>query len=375
MLPWLYDLLSAPLNLGETPLRILQYASVRCVGAFIVAFGFVLLLGRRTAAWLYRRGMRDRVRDYGEYFNHSKSGTPTMGGLLIVGGIILATLLFSEAENRVAHLLVLTVLWYGALGCVDDMMKVVGGSSDAGMSRNLKFFLQALFAFFFGAIILSDGTSPFPAEIRTNLYFPFPRPEILGPIDLGYFYLPFVVVALVSITNAINFADGLDGLAVLPTALTAAVFGVVAYMMWNNQTSKFFAFDYMPAHDMQAIAIFASAVVGSCFGFLWFNGYPAQMFMGDTGAMALGGSLGAMAILSKQELLFLIAGGVFVFEAFSVLIQDYVGIRWIGRRIFFRAPAHHGYQHQGLAETKVVLRFWIVSLLCCVLSFATLKLR
>ncbi|MEZ6196367.1 MAG: phospho-N-acetylmuramoyl-pentapeptide-transferase [Planctomycetota bacterium] len=375
MIPWIYELLAERWPLDETPLRIIKFATVRCVGSFALAFLFVLLFGRRCAAWLYRVGMRDRVRDYGEYFTRSKSGTPTAGGLVIVGGIAVATLGFGHLESRMSHLLLLTVLWFGGLGALDDVLKVWRGSSDAGLSRGVKLGLQAVFATFVGLIVLSDGTSPFAEAVRTKLFLPFPAPTHIPPLDLGWFYLPFCVFVIVAIANAINFADGLDGLAVLPSGLTAAVFGVFAYLSWNAKAAEFFELQALQGHPMAELAIFASAIVGACFGFLWFNGYPAQMFMGDTGSMALGGSIGTLAVLVKQELLFLIAGAIFVFEAFSVLIQDYVGIRWVGRRLFFRAPAHHGYQHRGIAEPKVVLRFWIVSILCAVVSIATLKLR
>jgi len=375
MIPWLYELLAEAFALEETPFRILRFATVRGVGAFAVAFLFVLATGRHLANWLYRVGMRDRVRDYGEYFTKSKSGTPTAGGLVIIGGTVVATLTFGHLESRIMHLLVLTVLWFGGLGALDDVLKIWRGSSDAGLSRGVKILGQILFALFIGLMIISDGTSPFPEDVRTCLFFPFPGPQHLPPLDLGAFYLPFCVFVIVAIANAINFADGLDGLAVLPSALTAAVFGVFAYLSWNASAARFLELEPLQSSAMAEIAIFAAAIVGACFGFLWFNGYPAQLFMGDTGSMALGGSVGALAVLVKQELLFLIAGAIFVFEAFSVLLQDYVGIRWIGRRLFFRAPAHHGYQHRGIAEPKVVLRFWIVSILCAVVSLATLKLR
>lgn len=346
---------------------------VRSVGAFIVAFFCIFLLGRRASAWLYRRGIRDRVRQYDEFFGRSKSGTPTMGGLLIVLALTAASLAFGDLSSPTAAILILTTLWFGGVGALDDWLKVTRGSSDAGLSRGIKFLLQTVFAVFVAAVVLADGTSPFDPEVRFRLLLPFPGPDTVAPLNLGWFYFPLIVFTIVSIANAINFADGLDGLAVLPCAMTAAVFGFFAYLMWNHVTAH--TFDFVTLNGMQEVAVFCSAVVGACFGFLWFNGYPAQMFMGDTGSQALGGSLGAIAVLSKQELLFLIAGGIFVYEAASVLWQDYVGIRWIGRRFFLRAPAHHTFQHRGVAETKVVLRFWIVSLLCSVLSVATLKLR
>lgn len=375
MLHWIYEALLVRFALDETPVRILQYASVRGIGAFVTAFALVLLLGRRTANALYRAGMRDRVRDYGEFFNRSKSGTPTMGGVLIVFGIVGAAFLFCDPTLRAPNLLVLATLCFGAIGCADDFLKVRRGSSDAGLSRRAKLAAQFGFAGLFALLLLSDGSSPLPEAARTRLYFPFPGPDILAPWDLGWGYALFSTFAMVAIANAINFADGLDGLAVLPCALTAGVFGVFAYLTWNLRTAAFFDLDHLDPLMMQEVAIYSAAVVGACFGFLWFNGYPAQMFMGDTGSMALGGTIAALAALAKLELLFMIAGGIFVFEAFSVLLQDFLGIRLLGRRLFFRAPAHHGYQFRGLAETKVVLRFWLASILFTVLSLATLKLR
>ncbi|MFT7616401.1 MAG: phospho-N-acetylmuramoyl-pentapeptide-transferase [Planctomycetota bacterium] len=367
MIPWICDQMFSDMgrwHLGGTPVLLL------CVGAFIVSFLFVFFAGRTTAARLYRAGVRDRVRNYDAFFAKSKTGTPTMGGILIVGAIAAGGLMFCNLSSGTTGLLLLTTLWFGGIGALDDLLKVKHGSSDGGMSRGLKFLLQIAFAVFFAVILVSEGCSPFPEEIRTTLLFPFPQG---AAVDLGMIYPIFVVFVVVAVANAINFADGLDGLAVLPSGLTAAVFAFFAYLAWNEFSAKVFGFT--STAGIQEVVVFASSVVGACFGFLWFNGYPAQMFMGDTGSQALGGSLAAIAILSKQELLFVVAGGIFVFEAFSVFLQDYIGIRLIGRRFFFRAPAHHSYQHQGVAETKVVLRFWIASLLCAVLSVATLKLR
>lgn len=367
MIPWFYDLAVPDFIRFFLPTAPVM---VRSVGAFILAFLVVFLTGRSVAAMLYRRGVRDRVRDYDSYFSHSKTGTPTMGGILIVAAITIGATAFCNLESGVTGLLVLTMLWYGGLGAVDDLLKVRRQSSEGGLSRSAKMVLQIAFAVFFAVMITSDGSSPFEADLRSTLFMPFPAG---AGFDLGPVYPFFVIFAIVAVANAINFADGLDGLAVLPSAMTAGVFGFFAYLSWNFLAAETFKFEQIAG--IQDVAIFSSAVVGACFGFLWFNGYPAQMFMGDTGSQALGGSLAAIAVLSKQEMLFLIAGGIFVFEAFSVLFQDFVGIRWLGRRFFFRAPAHHAFQHQGVAETKVVLRFWIVSLLCAVLSVATLKLR
>ena len=367
MIPWIYNQLVTDMSrwhLGGPPVLLLS------VGAFIISFLFVFVAGRATAAYLYRAGIRDRVRNYDAFFAKSKTGTPTMGGVLIVGAICTGGVMFCDLTSGTSGLLLLTTMWFGGIGALDDFLKVRRGSSDGGLSRGVKFMLQIVFAVFFAAILVSEGCSPFPEEIRTVLLFPFPKGAM---VDLGLIYPIFVVFVVVAVANAINFADGLDGLAVLPSGLAAAVFAFFAYLAWNEVSAGIFGF--ISTDGIQDVVVFSSGMVGACFGFLWFNGYPAQMFMGDTGSQALGGTLAAVAVLSKQELLFVVAGGIFVFEAFSVFLQDYIGIRLVGRRFFFRAPAHHSYQHQGVAETKVVLRFWIASLLCAVLSVATLKLR
>ena len=371
MIPWLYRLLPTWLQ-EDTPLRLVQYPSFRLAVAFISSFLFVYLLAPRTVTWLYRRGMRDRPRDYDPTFDRSKTGTPTMGGLLIVGGAVLSALLLTDLREKAISLLVASTVWFAGIGALDDVAKMRGGGSDAGLSRRVKLFAQILFALFFGMMIVSEGTSPFGPDSRTHLFLPFPGPHKIAPPDLGLFYALFVAFVLVAVSNAINFADGLDGLAALPAAVTAAVFGVFAYLVGHVYASEIFRFVHTPG--LAEVSVFTAGLVGACIGFVWFNGYPAQVFMGDTGSMALGGALGALAVLSKQELLFLLAGAVFVWEAASVLIQDF-GIRRVGRRFFFRAPVHHGFQHRGVAEPKVVLRFWIISVLCAVLSLATLKLR
>ena len=359
MIPLLFDRLVLPFDLTDMdriPVMVLS------VGGFIVSFLGVFLAGRPAAAALYRRGIRDRVRDYDSFFGKSKSGTPTMGGLLIVAALCAGAMLFCDLRSRMTGMLMLTTLWFGAVGAVDDLLKIRRGSSDGGMSRTVKFALQILFAAVFAALLTTPGSSPFAEELRTSLLLPFPRG---WSIDLGLVYPFFAIFAMVAVANAINFADGLDGLATLPSALVAAVFGLFAYMSWNDFTSE--AFGSRPSPTSRRSPSTAHA-----------RSARASVSCGSTaptGSQALGGSLAAAALLAKQEILFLIAGGIFVFEAFSVFWQDYVGIRLVGRRFFFRAPAHHGFQHRGVAETKVVLRFWIASLLFAVLSVATLKLR
>jgi phospho-N-acetylmuramoyl-pentapeptide-transferase len=371
-------------SIADTPLRLFHFSTFRMVLAFLTAFLVTYLISPRVIAMLYRRNMRDTVRVYDECFSQSKTGTPTMGGLIIIGGVLASALLWCNPTARPAGsgspglpsaipLLVMTVLFYGGIGAIDDVLKIKRRSSDGGLSRRMKLVLQTLYASLFAVLLLADGTSPLPAEIRTQLYLPGIPANVVPPPDLAWVYFPLIVLAFLGISNAINFADGLDGLAVVPSCLVVLVLGVFAYVFSHAGLAAMVRFEHVPG--MTEVAVFATAVFGAGIGFLWFNSYPAQIFMGDTGSMAIGGLTAALAVLTKTELLFLILGGIFVYEFVSVFIQDVVGIRRLGRRLLFRAPAHHAFQHQGVAETKVVLRFWIVSFLLALLSLATLKLR
>jgi phospho-N-acetylmuramoyl-pentapeptide-transferase len=337
----------------------------------------------KIIAILYRRGMRDQVRTYDENFSASKSGTPTMGGLILIGAVMISVVLWcnplpyaSKAYGTLPSpipLLVMTLLFFGGIGALDDVLKVRRRGADAGLSRRVKLGLQVSYAILFSILISSDGTSPFPEAVRTILYLPGIPANAISPPTLGILFIPFVVLTFVCISNAINFADGLDGLAIVPSACVVLVFGVFAHIFSHEMLARITASPHLP--HLTEVAVFAGAFVGAALGFLWFNSYPAQVFMGDTGSLAIGGTCAAMAVITKCELIFLIAGGIFVYEFVSVFIQDAIGIRRIGRRLLFRAPAHHGFQHLGIAETKVVLRFWIVSVLLAIISIATLKLH
>jgi phospho-N-acetylmuramoyl-pentapeptide-transferase len=309
-----------------------------------------------------------------------------MGGVIVLGGVLAAVALWCNPFPRrvlqdggpILHpspvpLLVMTLLFYGGVGAIDDILKVKRGGSDHGLSRRVKLLLQGLYGALFAILVMADGTSVFPAGIRTQLYLPGIPAHIVPPPDLGVFYFGVVLMAFLCISNAINFADGLDGLAIVPAGLTVFVFGLFAYVFSHEEFARMVAFEHIPT--MTEAAVFAAGFLGAAIGFLWYNFYPAQIFMGDTGSMAIGGTIASLAVITKTEMLFFLLGGIFVYEFLSVFIQDYVGIQRVGRRLLFRAPAHHAFQHQGVAETKVVLRFWIVSFLLAILSIATLKLR
>ena len=364
-LEWLFDL-------EGTPLHLIHFTTPRMVLAFLTAFLITRLISPSIIAALYRRGARDRARTSADHAQ-GKSGTPTMGGLILVAALAGSALLWCNPEKPPIPLLIMTVLFFGGIGAVDDILKLKNRSSDDGMSRNMKLFLQGSFGVLFAFLVLSDGSSPFLPEIRTKLMIPGIPESVFPSPDLGVFYAGVIILAFLLISNAINFADGLDGLAIVPACMTALVFGIFAYMFSNEIAAGTVDFPYIVW--MNEVTIFSAAFLGAGIGFLWFNAYPAQIIMGDTGSMMIGGTLAALAVLTKAELLFLLAGGIFVAEFLSVFIQDYIGIRRIGRRLIFRAPLHHGFQHCGVSETKVVLRFWIVSFVLAMLSIATLKLR
>ena len=372
MIDTLYGWLDGIYSLQETPLRLLHFTTVRMVLAFITAFVITIKISPRLIAALYRRGIRDRVRDYSGEYARSKTGTPTMGGIIIVTALIGSALLWCNPHSRPVPLLFMTTLFFAGIGAWDDLLKLKNASSDKGLSRNAKILMQVLFGALFAVLMLNGSTSPFSEPLRTTLFVPLLPAEVTPP-DLGPFYFLVILLAFLGISNAVNFADGLDGLAIVPACFVAVVFGIFAYFFSLAELRELVSFPKVP--DLNEVTVFSAAYLGAGLGFLWFNSYPAQVFMGDTGSMSLGGTLAAMAVLTKTELLFLLVGGVFVFEFLSVTIQDYVGIKRIGRRLLLRAPSHHAFQHRGISETKVVLRFWIASFLLALLGLATLKIR
>jgi len=351
-------------------LRLFQYISFRASFAFLTSFLVALIFGRKIITQLYRAGSRETGRETTDAVIQDKRGTPTMGGLIIVLSIGVSVLTWCNLKSEFVLWSLAAVVYFGLIGFTDDMLKLKSQSSDKGLSRSKKLLLQGLFGLVFGLFIFSESMTPFPGDIITQLYLPFFKNPV---IDLSWVYIPFAIFVLLSISNAVNFADGLDGLAIVPSCTTIGVYGLFAYIIGNAVYSEYLLFEWMPGTG--ELTIFSAAVIGAGLGFLWFNAYPAQVFMGDTGSQALGGLIGTVAILLKQEFLFLMAGGIFLAEAVSVLLQDRIGIARIGRRLFYRAPLHHSIQHRGIAESTVVVRFWIVSIMLALLSIVTIKIR
>lgn len=349
-------------------MRLFGYISFRAILAAFTSFTLSLIVGPPFIRWLKKRKATDLAWGYNLVNTQGKSGTPTMGGLLILTTILVAALLWCDPGNRFVQLLLAAVIWFGALGAWDDYLKL-RDHSKTGLSETKKILAQALFGLFLSLVYLHPVISPVPPEIATNLYLPFVKSPIA---NLGLGYGLFITFVIVAISNSVNLADGLDGLAIVPSFFVAAVFGAFAYVIGNINLADYLLFDYVGGSG--EILIFCAAFIGAGIGFLWFNAYPAQIFMGDTGSLALGGILGTIAVLIKQEFLFVVAGGIFVAEAATVFLTKYVYVPR-GRRLFFRAPLHHTLQYRGLAETKVVVRLWIVSAILALVAAAALKIR
>lgn len=350
--------------------RLVTYISFRALIAMLTAFLMGIVLGRRLINTIYQLNFRDKSRNFGDISTKNKDGTPTMGGIIIFLSFLIAVLLWGKLDNFFLQVILFAAFWFTALGFFDDYLKNVRGSSEAGMSRSVKLFFQALFGIILALLLLSPESSPFPPDIITKLYVPFFKNPL---VDLSYFYAIFIVLVIIGISNAINFADGMDGLAVVPSSLVAVVYAIFAYVLGNSKLSEYFLFPFI--NGSGELVILLGALVGALAAFLWFNTYPAEIFMGDTGSLFLGGVLATSAILLKKEILFLIAGGVFVIEFLSVFIQDYIGIKLLKRRLLYRAPVHHSYQFMGIAEPKIVVRFWIIAVIFAMLSLISLKLR
>lgn len=365
MLIWLMDIAS------DIPgHRLVTYISFRALSAMLTSFLIGVFLGRKLINIIYQLNFRDKTRDYGGMSTGNKDGTPTMGGIIIFLSFLIASLLWGKLDNPFLRIVLFAAFWFTALGFFDDYLKSVRGSSDAGMSRGVKLFFQALFGVLLGFLVLSPGSTLLPAGLSTKLFVPFIKNPV---IDLSYFYYIFIILVIVGISNSINFADGLDGLATVPTSLVAVVYAIFAYVLSNAKLADYFLYPHIKGS--QELVVLLAAVIGALAAFLWFNTYPAEIFMGDTGALFLGGVIATSAILLKKEILFLIAGGVFVIEFLSVFIQDYIGIKFLKRRIFYRAPVHHSFQFMGIAEPKIVVRFWILAVIFTLVSLFSIKLR
>jgi len=346
-------------------LNVFRYITFRAGGALFTAFFLCWLFGPKFIAWLKsKQGEGQPIRADGPQTHLKKKGTPTMGGLMILVSIAVSVLLWADLFNPYIWMLLFVMAGFGLAGLLDDYLKLTKRSS-AGISGKKKLALQFLVSAVACAWIMFLEQGP----MSTTLTIPFFK-ELF--IDLGWFYVPFALVVMVGTSNAVNLTDGLDGLVSIPVIMSTLVFMVIAYLVGRIDYTAYLQMHYVAGAG--EMAIFCGAIIGAVLGFLWFNAHPAAVFMGDTGSLALGGVLGALAVATKHEIVLAIAGGVFVMEAVSDIIQ--VGsYKLRKKRVFLMAPIHHHFEKKGWAETQVVIRFWIVSILLAILALSTLKLR
>jgi phospho-N-acetylmuramoyl-pentapeptide-transferase len=352
-------------------LNVFSYITFRAICAGITAFLISVLFGNYVIRKLISLKFGQPIRTAAEVhklheLHGSKKGTPTMGGVLLIGSIVISTLLWAKPENPFVWLVLFSGVFLGAIGFYDDWLKVAKKSSD-GISSRLKFVLQCLLA---GIFTLYFLTNPKLSATAQQLFIPFLKEPLL--LGMGVLTFIFYLLVIVGTSNAVNLTDGLDGLATGCTATVAATYAVLVYVAGNIKTATYLQVPFVPYAG--ELAVLCVALLGACLGFLWWNAHPARVFMGDTGSLAIGGMLGAVAICCKQELLLVIVGGVFVMEAMSVIIQV-ASFKTTGRRIFKMSPIHHHFELSGWKENTVIVRFWILSVLFALLGLATLKLR
>lgn len=360
MLPLLAEFLSQYF----TGFAVFQYLTLRGILGVLTALLISLLVGPLVINKLRSNQIGQAVRDDGPQTHLSKAGTPTMGGALILVAIAISTLLWSDLSNKYVWITLGVTLIFGAVGWVDDYRKVVE-KNPRGLPARWKYFWQSIGGL--GAAVLLYMFAQTPAE--TSLLIPFLKDV---SIELGIFFIVFTYFVIVGSSNAVNLTDGLDGLAILPTVLVAGALGVFAYLSGHIKFADYLLIPYVAGSG--ELIIFCGAIVGAGLGFLWFNTYPAQVFMGDVGALSLGAALGVIAVIVRQELVLLIMGGVFVAETVSVILQV-ASFKLTGRRIFRMAPLHHHFELKGWPEPRVIVRFWIITVVLVLIGLASLKIR
>lgn len=360
MLLWLTKYLS-----GFYPVfEVFNYLSLRSILGILTSLCFSLVFGPWMIRKLTSSQIGQAIRDDGPESHLSKAGTPTMGGALILLSISLSTLLWSDLSNRFVWIVVLVTLGFGAIGWVDDWRKVVE-KNPRGLPAKWKYFWQSILGFITAVVLLQ--TAVVPAE--TQLFIPFFKSFSL---ELGLMFVLLTYLVIVGSSNSVNLTDGLDGLAILPTVMVAGGLGVFAYVSGNAKFASYLLMPFIPGSG--ELIVFCAAIIGAGLGFLWFNTYPAQVFMGDVGSLALGAALGVVAVIVRQEIVLFIMGGVFVMETLSVIIQV-ASYKTRRKRVFRMAPLHHHFELKGWPEPRVIVRFWIITFVLVLIGLSTLKLR
>jgi phospho-N-acetylmuramoyl-pentapeptide-transferase len=360
MLLWLTDYLTQ----YYSGFNVFRYLTLRGILGTLTALLISLIIGPAMIRRLTMYKIGQNIRDDGPQAHLSKAGTPTMGGSLILVAVAISTLLWMDLSNRQVWVALIVTMLFGAVGFIDDFKKLKGGCSQ-GLTAKTKYFWQSLFGLGAALYIYFSAQQP----IETTLVIPFVK-DVLIPLGVGFVVLAYLVI--VGSSNAVNLTDGLDGLAILPTVLVAGALGVIAYATGHINFANYLGIPYVAG--VGELVVFCGALVGAGLGFLWFNTYPAQVFMGDVGALALGAALGVVAVLVRQELVLLIMGGVFVMETISVILQV-ASFKLTGRRIFRMAPLHHHFELKGWPEPRVIVRFWIITVVLVLIGLASLKVR
>ena len=348
-----------------TALNVFRYLTFRTGLSVISSMVIVFVIGESFIKFIHFHKITGPIREDGP-IDHiiKKVGTPTMGGILILIGMLFGTLLWADLKNFYIWILLFVATSFGLLGAIDDYLKIKYNNS-RGISSKMKIIWQVILSLLAVILLLKFGNN----DHLKNLYFPFVKNFTF---HLGLFFIPFTIFIIVGSSNAVNLTDGLDGLATVPIILVALSFTLICYVVGNTVFSDYLQIPYIP--DVGETSIFCGSIVGSCLGFLWFNAPPAKIFMGDTGSLSLGGSLGAVGIISKHEIVLGIVGGLFVLETVSVIIQV-ISFKLTGKRVFMMAPLHHHFEKKGWAESTIVIRFWIISIILALIGLATLKLR
>lgn len=360
MLLWLAEYLTG----FYSGFNVFQYITLRTILGALTSLLIALLIGPTLIAYLGKYNVGQVVRDDGPETHLGKAGTPTMGGLLIIISIAIGTLCWADLGNRYVLIVCVVTLAFGVIGYIDDYRKVVR-RNPKGLPARWKYFWQSVVGLG-AALFLYSGTQ---TPVETQLLIPFVKSVAL---DMGWFYIVLSYFVIVGTSNAVNLTDGLDGLAILPAVMVAAALAIFAYAAGNVRFAAYLAIPYVSG--VGEVCVFLGALVGAGLGFLWFNTYPAQVFMGDIGALALGAALGVVAVVVRQEIVLFIMGGVFVIETVSVILQ--VGsFKLTGRRIFRMAPLHHHYELKGWPEPRVIVRFWIITFILVLIGLASLKIR
>jgi len=347
--------------------NLFRYITFRTGGAMITALAFVFMFGPTMIVRLrIKQGKGQPIREDGPKSHIlTKSGTPTMGGLMILSGIIFSSLLWSDFSNSLVWIVLMVTIGFGLIGFYDDYLKVTKRSAKHGFSGKQRLAVEFFFAGIACLLLMATTASP----LSTSLAFPFMKEWLF---DLGWFFVAFGAFVIVGAGNAVNLTDGLDGLAIVPVMIAAASFGLIAYLCGNAVFAGYLQVHHTPGTG--ELAVICGAVIGAGLGFLWYNAPPAQIFMGDTGSLALGGLLGTIAVATKHEIVLAIIGGIFVMEAISVIVQV-ASFKTTGKRVFKMAPIHHHFEHLGWSESQVVMRFWVIAVVLALIGLSTLKLR